>query len=138
MRFDERFCVDFPTPWPRHASTDHDPLFRFHRLLANLRVLDIEEIKSVPYAPVSHPFIERLIGTIRREYLDRVFFWNAVALNQKLEAFGVYYNGNRVHQSLSGGTPAEASGKPRPSRAVLDHYAWQQHCRDLFRTPIAA
>ncbi len=123
---------------PRHASTDHDPLFRFHRWLANLRVLDIEEIKSVPYAPVSHPFIERLIGTIRREYLDRVFFWNAVDLNQKLEAFRVYYNGSRVHQSLSGGTPAEASGKPRPSRAVLDHYAWQQHCRDLFRTPIAA
>ena len=108
---------------PRHASTDHDPLFRFHRWLANLRVLEIEEIKSVPYAPVSHPFIERLIGTIRREYLARVFFWNAVDLKQKLEAFTVYYNGSRVHQSLSGSTPAEASGKPPPSRAVLDHYA---------------
>ena len=46
------------------------PLFRFHRWLANLRVLEIDEIKSVPYAPVSHPFVERLIGTIRREYLD--------------------------------------------------------------------
>jgi hypothetical protein len=32
-------------------------------------VLEIDEIKSVPYVPVSHPFIERLIGTIRREYL---------------------------------------------------------------------
>jgi putative transposase len=60
---------------PKHASTDHDPLFRFHRWLATLRVLEIEEIKSVPYAPVSHPFIERLIGTVRREYLDRAFFW---------------------------------------------------------------
>jgi len=38
-------------PSPRHLSTDHDPLFRFHRWLANLRVLEIEEIKSVPYAP---------------------------------------------------------------------------------------
>ena len=56
-----------------HVSTDHDPLFRFHRWLANLRVLEIEEIKSVPHAPVSHPFIERLIGTVRREYLDHVF-----------------------------------------------------------------
>src|SRR6202521_948536 len=54
---------------PKHLSTDHHPLFRFHRWLANLRVLDIEEIKSVPYTPVSHPFVERLIGTIRREYL---------------------------------------------------------------------
>ena len=63
---------------PRHVSTDHDPLFRFHRWLANLRVLAIAEVKSAPYAPVSHPFIERLIGTVRREYLDHVFFWNAI------------------------------------------------------------
>src|SRR5439155_14296609 len=81
---------------PRHASTDHDPLFRFHRWLANLRVLEIEEIKSVPYAPVSHPFIERLIGTIRREYLDRVFFWNAADLARKLGEFADYYNAYRV------------------------------------------
>ena len=39
-----------------------------------MRVLEIDEIKSIPYAPVSPPFIERLIGTVRREYLDRVFF----------------------------------------------------------------
>ena len=51
---------------------------RFHRWLANLRVLAIEEGKSVPYAPVSHPFIERLIGSVRRGYLDHVFFWNAI------------------------------------------------------------
>ncbi len=74
-------------PLPKHISTDHDPLFRFHRWLANLRVLEIDEIKSVPYAPVSHPFVERLIGTIRREYLDRLFFWNAVDLTRKLGEF---------------------------------------------------
>jgi putative transposase len=51
---------------PRHLSSDHDPLFRFHRWLANLRILEVEEIKSIPYVPVSQPFVERLIGTIRR------------------------------------------------------------------------
>jgi putative transposase len=75
---------------PKRASTDHDPLFRFHRWLANLRVLEIGEIKSVPYAPVSHPFVERLIETIRREYLCRVFFWNAVDLARKLDEFRDY------------------------------------------------
>ena len=30
------------------------------------------EIKTVPYVPLSHPFVERLIGTLRREYLDRI------------------------------------------------------------------
>jgi putative transposase len=75
---------------PRHVSTDHDPLFRFHRWLANLRVLAIDEVKSVPYAPVSHPFIERLIGTVRRKYLDHVFFWNVIDLTRKLDAFTTY------------------------------------------------
>src|ERR1019366_10640871 len=54
--------------------------------------------------PVSHPFVERLIGTVRREYLDRTFFWNAVELERKLVEFGDYYNAYRVHRSLDGTT----------------------------------
>jgi putative transposase len=118
-------------------SLDHDPLFRFHRWLANLRVLEIAEIKSVPYAPVSHPFVERLIGTIRREYLDRLFFWNAIDLSRKLDEFGDYYNAHRVHRSLDGTTPAQRAGAASPASAALDSYAWQQHCRGLFQTPMA-
>jgi putative transposase len=123
---------------PRHVSTDHDPLFRFHRWLANLRVLEIEEIKSVPYAPVSHPFVERMIGTIRREYLDSMFFWNAADLTRKLGEFRDYYNAHRVHRALAGSTPAQRAGAPSPAAAALDDYAWRQHCRGLFQTPIAA
>jgi putative transposase len=123
---------------PKHLSTDHDPLFRFHRWLANLRVLEIVEIKSVPYVPVSHPFVERLIGTIRREYLDRAFFWNAVDLERKLVEFGDYYNAYRVHRSLDGTTPAQRARARLPPHASLGRHAWQQHCRGLFQTPIAA
>jgi putative transposase len=104
---------------PRYLSSDHDPLFRYHRWPANLRILEVEEIKSVPCVPVSHPFVERLIGTIRREFLDHVFIWNAVDLERKLEDFRIYYNENRVHQSLGGRTPEERSGQPPPSPAVL-------------------
>ena len=123
---------------PKRVSSDHDPPFRFHRWLANLRVLAIEELKSVPYAPVSHPFVERLIGTIRREYLDRAFFWNAMDLTRKLAEFQDYYNAHRVHRSLAGDTPAQCAGAPSPAPAALDHYAWQPHCRGLFQSPIAA
>ena len=49
-----------------------DPFFEFQRGKANLRIIESEEIRPVPYAPVSHPFVERLIGTIGREYLDHV------------------------------------------------------------------
>jgi putative transposase len=125
-------------PPPKRVSTDHDPLFRFHRWLANLRVLEIEEIKSVPYAPVSHPFVERLIGTVRREYLDHVFFWNGDDLARKLVAYQGYYNASRVHRALSGATPAERVGKTRLPSAALDRYSWRQHCGGLFQTPSAA
>jgi putative transposase len=81
---------------------DHDPLFRFHRWLANLRILEINEIKSIPYTPVSPPFVERLIGTIRREYLDQTLLWNSFDLARKLDEFKTYYNRSRVHQSLDG------------------------------------
>ena len=59
---------------PKYISSDNDPLCRFHRWKANLRVLEVTEVKTVPYLPISHPFVERLIGTIRREYLDHVPF----------------------------------------------------------------
>ena len=67
-----------------------------------------------------------------------MFFWNALDLTRKLEHFRHYYNGVRVHRSLDGGTPAQrAEGEP-PAYVNLDRYAWQQHCRGLFQTPIAA
>ena len=75
---------------PKYLSCDNDPLFQYHRWQANLRILEIQEIKTVPYVPLSHPFIERVIGTIRREFLDHVFFWNANDLERKLGGFRQY------------------------------------------------
>jgi len=100
-------------------------------------VLEVEEIKSVPCAPVSHPFVERLIGTIRREYLDRVFFWNAVDLARKLNDYKNYYNTYRVHRSLGGSTPAQCAGASSAVPASLDRHVWRPHCRGLFQTPVA-
>jgi putative transposase len=38
---------------PKYLSSDHDPLYRFHQWQANLRVLGVTEIKTVPYVPLS-------------------------------------------------------------------------------------
>ena len=43
-------------PLPNSLSSDHDPLFKFHRWKANLRILEIREVKTVPDVPISHPF----------------------------------------------------------------------------------
>ncbi|HWO39985.1 MAG TPA: hypothetical protein VNO32_65295 [Candidatus Acidoferrum sp.] len=45
------------------------------------------EIKTVPYVPLSHPFVERLIGTIRREYLDHMLLWTSADLENELLDF---------------------------------------------------
>src|SRR6516162_1029865 len=63
---------------PKYLSSDHDPWYLFHQGQANLRVLEIHEIKTVPYVPLSHLFVERRIGTIRREYLDQTLFWDVL------------------------------------------------------------
>src|SRR6188768_4175915 len=97
---------------PKHLSADHNPLYRFHQGQANLRVLEVTEIKTVPYVPLSHPFVERLIGTLRRECLDRTLFWTSVDLAAKLAEFQHYYNGHRTHSGLGGGLPEPGANGP--------------------------
>ena len=109
---------------PRHLSTDHDPLFEAHRWTANLRLLEIDEIKTVPHVPLSHPFVERLIGTMRRECLDQVLFWNAGDLERKLADFQAYYNAARSHASLEGYTPLGFAGERTAARAEFNHVRW--------------
>jgi hypothetical protein len=81
--------------------------------------------------------VERLIGTIRRECLDRTLFWTTADLEMKLLDFGRYYNGHRAHAGLNGRTPDSGSA-PHRVRANVRSYRWQAHCRGLYQTPIAA
>ncbi len=123
---------------PKYLSSDHDPLFNYHQWRANLRILDVDEVKSIPYTPCSHPFIERLIGTVRRDFLDQTLFWNAVDLERKLTDFQAYYNHHRTHSSLGGDTPAEVAGNVTKLPIKLNNFRWQTHCRGIFQLPIAA
>ena len=124
---------------PRHLSTDHDPLFEEHRWHAHLRVLEIDEIKTVPYVPMSHPFVERFIGTMRREFLDHMLFWSARDLERKLADFATYYNRSRSHASLAGNTPLGIAAGQQPVPSVeFDHVRWVSHCRGLVQLPMAA
>ena len=88
--------------------------------------------------PISHSFTERLVGTIRREFLDQTLFWIKQDLDEKLGEFQDYYNADRVHQALNLRTPEEAAGKDSLTQADLSTFAWWSHCRGLFQIPIAA
>ena len=122
---------------PKYLSHDHDPFFLFERGRANLRILDVAEIKTVPFVPPSHPFVERLIGSIRREFLDRTLFWTTVDLENKLLEFRNYFNRHRTHTSLEGRTPDQDASVSR-KLADFHSYRWQPHCHGLYQTPVAA
>ncbi len=108
------YCVMFNSiisgkPLPKYLSSDNDPLFLFHRWKANLRILDIEEIKSIAGVPQSHPFIERTIKSIRTEFLEM----------------------NTPSQMASN----ENANK---KAAQLESYRWKTHCNGLYQYPVAA
>jgi hypothetical protein len=92
-------------------------------------------MKSIPHVPISHPFVERLIGSIRREFLDHTFFWTATDLENKLRDYQVYYNQHRTHSGRDGDTPV-ISGCNK--LIDINQYQWRKHCRGLFELPLAA
>jgi len=94
-------------------------------------ILDMEE------SPLSHPIVERLIGTVRREFLDQVLFWNACDLERKLTEFQTYYNAARSHASLAGYTPFAVATGHTAVPADLNHMRWVSHCRGLVQVPVA-
>ena len=110
---------------PACLSSDNDPLFEFHRWKANLRILEVTAIKTVPYVPLSHPFVERLIGTIRREYLDQDLFWSARDLERKLHSFKEYYNRERTHQGIEDQVPESKSCVVTKIAARAEELHWK-------------
>src|SRR5204862_7590407 len=78
-----------------------------------------------------------VIGTGRREYLNRILFWTAADLETKLLDFQHYYNGHRTHAGREGRLQVPVvAGAVSP--IGLDSYQWRKHCRGLYQTPMAA
>ena len=80
---------------------------------------------------------ERLVGTLRRECLDRTLFWTTSDLEAKLLAFRDYFNGYRSHAGLQGRPPEPIRDEPEKSVSFIS-YRSKKHCRGLYQTPIAA
>jgi putative transposase len=134
-------CSTPPFMIGAHPDSSVPIMIRYSRRTgwtANLRILEVDEIKAVPHVPLSHPFVERLIGTMRREFLDHVLFWNTRDLERKLADFQAYYNAARSHASLGGHTPLTFAGGHTVARAELNHVRWVSHRRDLVQFPVAA
>ena len=93
---------------------DRDAIYgeRFRRRVAGM---GIGEVVTSPSSPWQNPYVERLIGSIRRECLDHVIVLNETHLRRTLARYVSYYHGARTHLSLAKDAPT-----PRPAQAVTD------------------
>jgi transposase InsO family protein len=94
-------------PWdsaPRYLIRDRDtaygPVF-----VQRLRAMGIRDKPTAPRSPWQNPYVERLIGTIRRECLDHMIVFGQAHLRRNLGKFAAYYNESRIHRSLDKDAP---------------------------------
>jgi putative transposase len=89
---------------PSWLHRDRDRIYGdvFQRRLAGM---GIAEVVSAPASPWQNPYVERLIGSIRRECLDHVIVINETHLRRILKFYGQYYHRSRTHLGLKKDTP---------------------------------
>jgi transposase InsO family protein len=67
--------------------------------------MSITEVVSAPASPWQNPYVERLIGSIRRECLNHVIVFNEAHLRRVLTTYTRYYHRSRTHLGLEKDTP---------------------------------
>ena len=87
--------------------------------------LGMEEVISAPRSPWQNPYVERLIGSIRRECLDHIIVWNERSLRRTLKDYFAYYQRSRTHLALAKDAP-ESRVVEKPERVHRrDSSAWR-------------
>jgi transposase InsO family protein len=101
-------------PWrtaPKYLLRDRDAIYgsAFQR---RVQSMGIEQVVSAPRSPWQNPFVERLIGTLRRDCLNHIIVVNERHLRRIVARYLDYYHDWRTHLSLSMDAP-----NPRPVHA---------------------
>jgi len=90
---------------PRYLFRDNDGIYGLG-VRAFLSCCGILEVRTAYRSPWQNPYVERFIGTLRRELLDHVIVLNQAHLERLLREFiQYYYHTARPHQGLAGETP---------------------------------
>ena len=101
-------------PWdtaPRFVIRDRDAVYG-SALQQVTQAMGIEDVVTAPRSPWQNPFVERVIGTLRRECLDHVIVWNERALRRHLQQYLAYYHEWRTHLSLEKDAPVPRAEQP--------------------------
>jgi putative transposase len=103
---------------PRYLLRDRDSIFGadFTKEVAHL---GIDEVLSAPRSPWQRAYIERVIGSIRRECIDHVVVFNEEWLRRHMKSYVQYYHETRTHLSLEKDTPVSRSVQPPDLEQVV-------------------
>src|SRR5258708_25886570 len=96
---------------PAYLLRDRDSIYGT-AFVRRVDGMGIEQKLIAPRSPWQSPYVERLVGSIRRECLDRVIVFNERQLRQILESYFEYYHRVRPHRALAHDSPI-----PRPVEA---------------------
>ncbi|MGH9627693.1 MAG: integrase core domain-containing protein [Bryobacteraceae bacterium] len=98
-------------PWdsaPHYLLRDRDRIFG-RDFVEQVRAMGIKQVLSAPRSPWQRAYVERVIGTIRRECLDHLIVFNEASLYRHIHLFIGYYHRTRTHLGLQKDAP-----EPRP------------------------
>ena len=107
-------------PWntaPRYLLRDRDSIYGVH-FRKRVQNMNIEEVVTAPRSPWQNPFVERLIGSIRRDCLDHVIVLNTGHLKRILTSYFEYYHCDRTHYGLGKDTPVERPAQSKPAKGA--------------------
>jgi hypothetical protein len=97
---------------PRYLVRDRDGAYG-DAFIQRLRTMGIRNHPIAPRSPWQNGYVERLIGSIRRECLDHVVVFGEQHLRRILKSYATYYNEVRTHLSLTKDAPI-----PRPTQGI--------------------
>ena len=84
---------------PQYLLRDRDRIYG-NEVRLRISSLQIEEVLTAPRSPWQNPYVERLIGSIRRDCLDHFIIINARHLKRTLSSYFTYDHGSRTHLGL--------------------------------------
>jgi transposase InsO family protein len=103
---------------PRFLLRDRDAIYS-EEFARRVKGMGIREVPTAPRAPWQNPFVERVIGSIRRECLDHFLILNEAHLRRLLRGYIGYYNTARPHQSLDNNSPQPRAVEPPPCGRIV-------------------
>ena len=80
--------------------------------------MNIQIIRTPPQAPRANAVCERMVGTLRRELLDRILIVNQAQLRRLLTEYLTHYNDHRPHRTLEQRPPNHRGSIPSPGRGI--------------------